>query len=699
MSSGRRLTFLLKANPISRKAWGIRAVGTLVLIWMAVTLFLYFAVHSPLRELIASLFHLESRGCFFCTYQITIGIVMSSLSAFFLIITSLLAGWITTEHLDLLPYEKIVSFVIISLAFLVVPAALLGEFSALLGKGYLQPPYGPLIVSIPAICAVSYGFLKGWRPYFPTLKIERQSFIIAGMTVICIVILLSSIMISLVHPPSGYDSLGYHGPMATFLWKDGNLVSYLDRSPSYWALAHPGTAELWIGLLFIAGGETLGKLGQLPFILLGCAAIYAFTRRLGLQRGASSLAAISYMLIPIVIVQAGLLLNDLVGAGLLMATFVLASAPLEEWNVHRCALIGLGLGLVITTKLAFLPAAAFLGLYVAFFLLTGRRLSTGRKVILRLILMAALFFITIAPWWLRNTIRYGNPIFPVSLPFIGRGISFSSSQNADLAFVPRSIAWLIYPFIEIHDDQSGFGVLFLVFSIIGFIYALKKAHQRPLILFTLLSVVLSLSWWFFSEHFPRFLLPVIGLACAFIPWSIQSIPKSQRRFGYALLIVAAVFSSFVTYHQALLPFARQPLTRVEFYNQVWGVDPAAQSLPETEGILLQTGYAPNLSEYAAYYPLLGNSLQRLVIPADRESNTASIISLMKKNNIQYAYVAANPENLSLVKSLFNSPDFELVTSSMVVKGSPTGPRRSLIRPAMEGEEEMATWRYLFRLRQ
>jgi hypothetical protein len=144
-----------------------------------------------------------------------------------------------------------------------------------------------------------------------------------------------------------------------------------------------------------------------------------------------------------------------------------------------------------------------------------------------------------------------------------------------------------------------------------------------------------------------------------------------------LVAAAAVFSVLVTFDQVLLPLARQPNTRAEFYDRVWGVDPEVALLPETEGLLLHSGYA-NYT-YPAYYPLLGPSLRRVVIPVDTDATTDSIRADMRRAGVQYAYVTTLPESRTTVEAIYDGSQFELVHMSIVEESWRRGTRRYLYR--------------------
>jgi hypothetical protein len=502
------------------------------------------------------------------------------------------------------------------------------------------------------------------------------------------------------HPPTQGDAIGYHAPLAVFLWSDGNLSTFLDRAPDTWALAHPGTAELWYGLLRVAGGERLANLGQLPFALLAAVAVFVFTLRLGLRRGAGLLAALAFLLGPIVVMGVGVQPNDVTGGALLMATIALACAPIATWDRRRLVLIGVGLGLIATTKVALLPSVGALALFVAGAVLwrAGRR--NRRKAVARLLPVALAFAVVAAPWWGRDLARYGNPVYPANLPFIGRGVTLPASERIDTEFVPRPIAWPLYPLLEPQDDRSGFGTLFIVGLIPGLVLAALRARRQPLAVFATVALITLPAWWSYTLHEPRFLLALVGLGFAFVPWSLLALPRRQRRLGIGVLVLAALFSTVVTLDQALVPFAREPTARAAFYDRVWGVDPFVSSLPSSQGLLWYAGFGPP-NEYAAYYPLLGRSLNRRVFPLDSSDtqSTGRIVDRMRKDDVRYAYVSVIPEWQAEVRHIFAPTEFQLVHESAIEVGPNISARRFLYRAVGLKTAGGSIHRYLFRLKE
>ena len=640
---------------------------------------IYIAAHSPLRDIIAAALGLKSRACYFvCADALTFNGAADSLSAWTLIVAAALAAWFVSDWFDGATYERPLIFGIGALAFIVVPAAAIGGFATWTGTSLLRPPLGPLMSAIPALIVVGAGLRFGWRPQWRRYVRRQTPSLTLLVGVLAAGLLLASTLIALMYPPTGYDALAYHAPLAVFLWHDGNLSAFLDRIPRVSTLANPATPQLWYGLLLIAGGERIANLGQLPFALLGSAAACAFTRRMGLRRGAAQLAGGAFLLAPIVVRQSGIQVADVAGAGLLMATISLASAPLVTWKFRRFALLGLALGLVATTKLALLPGVAAMMIFLAGATFWHVRASQRTRVVgLRLAVLTMFFVAVVAPWWLRN-LRYGNPVYPAGIPLIGRGTLLSIDfPRIDREFVPSPVVWPLYPLLEKHSDRSGFGGLFAVGVIFGAAIAVYRSRRQPLLVYAIALAFTLPSWWILTDHDPRFLLALPGLGFAFLPYSLLVIPRQHRRIGAGLFAATAIFSTLVTLDRALLPLLQEPIARSEFYDRVWGIDPLVASLPENDGILLHTGYA-NYT-YPGFYPLLGPSHSRVVIPVDTAATTESIVADMRRASLRYAYVTAAPKSRAIVEGIYDRSQFALVHMSTVNEGWRSGTRRYLYR--------------------
>jgi hypothetical protein len=643
-----------------------------VLPFMALLLALYVAAHSPVLGWLGRGMGLHVGRCYFtCGGWIAGGDLASMAAAWALLLAAAGVAWLQAARLGLASFELPLGFGLLWLGFVALPSAALGAAGWALGVPLLRPPAGPLLAAVPALIALLAG-RSHWRA-LPRPRVRAPRGLAGLLALVAVALLGTTVAITLSHPPTGYDALSYHGPLAVYLWRDGDLGAWLERTPWAWALAHPGTAELWFGLLRLAAGERVASLGQLPFALLGSAAVYAFAMRLGVGRGGARVGGAAFLLAPIVVLQSGSQVNDLAAGALLMTAIALAAAPVAGWSGPRLAVVGLALGLAVTTKLAALPAVVAVAGYVIVASWRSRRLPVLVPGV-----MAGL--LAVGPWWARNLALYGNPIYPAALPLLGRGYVVGDFVRKDAWFVPTPLAWPLYPWFEPHNDMSGFGAVFAVAALVGLGVALAHPRRRaPLLLYGVAVLVALPAWWLLTQHEPRLLLGLFGLGFAFTGRAIAAVPQRRRRAAVLVVGTAAVFSALVTLDQALRPLARQPVDRAEFYDRVWNVDSVTAGLPEREGLLSHTGFA-RLS-YASDYPLLGRRLGRLLYVVDGEMPADSIVAIMRRAGVRYAYLPAGAEAADLVARMYPGDRFELVR-----------------RTTGSGEKLGDVGRYLFRLR-
>ena len=668
---------------------------------MGVALGLYVVLHSPLRGEIAAALGFTASDCYPCGGTPSVERFAESITAFLLVgVAILAAAYLAGLLVDNLA-ERPLAFALLAVALVAVPSSVVGLVGTMLGTGLLRPPVGPLLSALPATVVLVQGLRHGWRPRFPRpRRLGRPDGLALLLGVLGGGLLVGSIVISVSHPPTQGDALSYHAPLAVFFWSDGNLSAFLDRSPDVFALANPGTAELWYGVLRVLGGEHVANLGQAPFALVAANAVGLFAWRLGLRGRAPLLAGLAFLLSPLVVLSLGTQANDLFGSALLMATIALACAPIATWDRRRMTLVGLGLGLTATTKIGLLPGVAGVALFLAVALVRLSRAHGRHGVGVPALLCALAFAVVVAPWWARNLARFDNPVYPGNIPLLGRGILIHTFGRIDTEFVPSALAWPLYPLLEPHDDRSGLGALFAVGVIPGFVLGIRRVRREPLLLYATVTLVTLPAWWMFTLHEPRFLLPSLGLAFAFLPFTLMPLRGRGRRLGAVVLGAAAIFSALVTLTQGLVPSARHPTARAEFYDRVWGVDPVASSLPPDEGLLHYTGYGLPSSDYAAFYPLLGSSQRgRRVVEVDASprDSAESIAATMRRARIRFAYVSATPQFRAAVRRTYNAEYFRLVRESAIVVGDYTAARRYVYR-ATALSDPSGIHRYLFRLR-
>jgi hypothetical protein len=647
-----------------------RLWAALPILVMALVLGAYALVHSPLGQWLER--SLGARpGCLSVCSVSALADMAAQGSAFILIAAALLGAAAVASALRLRGLESAIAFGLLAFALISVPAALVGGIGDLLGVRLLRPPYGPLLASLPALSAIVLGLRSGWRPRVPQVARPRLTPLNVLLGCLALGLLVASASVAISHPPTAEDVLGYHGALSVFFWEDGTLSTFLDRFPDVWTLGHPGLAELWFGLLRVGGGEPLAVLGQLPFIVLASVAITALGRRLGLSLRAAVLGGLALLLAPMLAIQVGVEMNDVVATALVTSLAALIAVPDGEWSVGRAALVGLGLGVMAVTKVDLLPAVAALGVAFLVALVRHRRWSgarapdaRGRNLLpMALAAAAACFLVAVGPWWIRDLLRWGNPVYPTNLPLYGHGISQTLLSHKDAFYVPSRLLWPLFPIIEPLRLDSGLGATFAVALIPGGVMALRRARRWPLAIIGLVLLFHLPIWWLETRHQTRMLVAEVSLLFPLVPFALAGLRPRLATWSAVLLGVAATLSAGLTVTAALAPAAALPVDRTAFYSHQWNADPAVLTLPESDGLLVDVG----CGQLGHVYPLLGPGQRRSVASLPCGASEATILDTMHRYRLTYAFVTVHPKDDLDLAARYPASAFALVEHSTRIR--------------------------------
>ncbi len=203
-----------------------------------------------------------------------------------------------------------------------------------------------------------------------------------------------------------------------------NLSAWLQRN-TLWTLpfqnpglptaTHPGNAEMF-GLWFVlpSHGDQLAYLAMIPFGLLAVLACASIARDLGGEPGWGALCGIGVIAAPhLYRTHAFTLASDLpAAAGLAAGVALLLRARSEPARRSWVILAGLALGLGLGSKYTVLiPIAAVLAWCVVSF-----------KPRSRVLLLLPGLLLLAAPWFVRNLVETGNPVFPQEIKVAGRNL-------------------------------------------------------------------------------------------------------------------------------------------------------------------------------------------------------------------------------------------------------------------------------------
>ncbi|MBI1747616.1 MAG: hypothetical protein HYR55_13655 [Acidobacteria bacterium] len=365
--------------------------------------------------------------------------------------------------------------------------------------------------------------------------------------------LASRVVLSLIPPPSNWDSIWYHLPSVVEWLKSGSL--WVSSEPPYWY--HPRNAELLLAWWLLPfRSDLLASLYSFPILLWLAYSVWALSERLGLSKEWRWFLVLA---LPNLGVMASVVLgtqkNDLLVAALFISalTHLMARNQQAGNDDGRVFLSALALGLLIGTKLNGLIYGLFILLiWLCAMAFKGGSLATIRRAITYYAGGALLGVF----WFARNWFLTGTPLWVVD-PHAPSGQG-QEAMASSLIAGPFSLETLRLLFMDTIQGAGWWPILGLVGSIVVVCWSPLKIstndriRARGVAGLTIASLLAFLATprtgLVTSGHsIIRLGLPFVILALvsffALIHWLTLDWPASRRRWGAAVLSVFVLVPS------------------------------------------------------------------------------------------------------------------------------------------------------------
>ena len=430
----------------------------------------------------------------------------------------------------------------------------------LVGVGFPWSALGALIVlSLPAwalggfavVMALRAGARGRWRGRFMARPVPALPGA-ARVVVAFLMLWLAFLLLYALTPPIQSDGLRYHlaGPQE---YLKAGRVLYL---PAQAFTNFPFLAEMLFLLPMALGSDLAAKGAHWLFLLASGALVALLAGELGGRCGSesdrrrrgvgSALAALLFLTTPATAIVAAWAFTDLS-----VAAFFLAYVhALVRWTRGRerrwLVLAGIMGGGCLGVKYTMVPLVALGGPWVAAMTWVGdagRPAESWRRGLWRLVALAAIVVLTGGAWFAKNAWFTGNPTYPMAWGVFGG--SDWSAENADFymrsalgkgygaqirenpAAIPGILARLPYDtafrwrqnphtgWQGFEDHNIGVGYLLLTpFLLAWLAWAVWRWRRDPASALVALFLIAYCVLWFGAYHSNRFLIPVLGLACA-----------------------------------------------------------------------------------------------------------------------------------------------------------------------------------------
>ena len=312
-------------------------------------------------------------------------------------------------------------------------------------------------------------------------------------------------------PATNFDALNYHIGVPEIYIRAQGIIPVIENQNSF--LAH--YAEMLYTLALLLTGQPLPGLLHLLFSLLSAGFAYSMARKFSSFQ-TSMISAILFYSAPFVAFQAGIPKNELFMAAYcaaaMLATYEWYKKNNRKWLLIASLMIGFAVGI----KTSALPILFPLGIVII--LLSFYRNRLRLPFVLDMAVLAT-FILPCLPWFLRDFLWSGNPIYPV--PFL-------------IDIFPLKNGWE-YPFFPERTYQPVGNMITLLFRLNSNCGMLCK--ETP-------GVAMA------------------GLPLLFLPWAYGfSVDKRKKKelLGIFIYALFTVYFSFLTMKSARYSISIYPV--------------------------------------------------------------------------------------------------------------------------------------------
>ena len=359
-------------------------------------------------------------------------------------------------------------------------------------------------------------------------------------------------MIHALGPAWDYDGLMYHLPGPTYFLANHRILPNLEN----WYVNGPFTVEMLFTYGLAHGDVVFAKLIHYALGWLYVTSAVAVARRwLGTRE--AWLSAVILMGIPTLPIWAAFAYVDL---GWASFEFLAAASALVWWQTGSrrwLLLAGLLAGLAMGSKYTGLAGFAALSFLVA---VMGWRAGL-RRLLGNVSLFAGVAAVVASPWYLKNWLWFGNPVYPLYLGGPGwdaERLRLYMAYLGSFGAGKTLTDWILLP-LNIYARNAQFGAVMnqidvpsLLFPLL-ILYPLRRVPRvlSPLLAFAAGRTVL----WALSSQQTRFLLPVFpALAVATAHLVNGLVPRRPGRMPWHFFLptLAVALSGLTLFYQVVV---------------------------------------------------------------------------------------------------------------------------------------------------
>jgi hypothetical protein len=502
----------------------------------------------------------------------------------------------------------------------------------LLLTGFAGLLYPPVVLSV--LVAVVVATQREWRALFSRARMEWAAHLPFSrserLLLIALALIVLPMFLGALTPPTDVDALGYHlvAP-ALFLSRHAVVASFDNIGVNY-----PINVDLLYLFGLAAGSDIVAQLIHFAFAVIVSMGILAFAMRY-LNRRIGLVGMVAFWLSPLVGLEASAPLIDL---GQTLYEFLAVYAFFiwrDSREPRRMVLIGAMIGFALSSKYL---AVVGLAVLVLFVVVDSFRSASPRLGVRNSVILVCVAIVIASPWYLKNLIWLGNPMYPFFLGnygidgnirppggsfgglsgFVGMGVGHG--LDALLLF-----PWNVYVHWQFFGSPMNRGGPTLLFLFLPLYLLLPK---RTIIQWLLVFCAIRFAtWWVYVQNL-RYLVvifPWLGLISAYVVSELADRARASLRFGLALMVgfgcLIGIFLQWgflIVLRQDAVPFLTGAISRDRYLDENLLSYPATRfmntRLPVDARILA-------IGDWRVYYN------RRQVIMDDAHTNWVELLAL------------------------------------------------------------------------
>jgi hypothetical protein len=462
---------------------------------------------SGTGEMAQALFHL---GSVIAALGVAVGIIFS----FALLGRSIRLALPTIEWSPMINMLWDLFIGVTSAAFITTVLGMLGFYNSLVITGLLGA--GPLL-NLRKLDALR----SPWEALCELVSSLREQ----GFLGLIPVITLAIVILPTATPEIFYDALYYH---LGLIWQD-LIAGELQWRPGVVHSAFPAYLDVLFGIGLWVGGAGAAKFFNLLLFLLGWCATAAFVHEVMRDKQSALVSAVTVSTIPGVVIMSTMCAIDaaLIGfaaAAALAIARMRSSKPDELTRLSVLAAICAG----------FVAGSKYTGLWLVAALALSILTSLGpRRSARPASLFLATAMVVAGPWYLRNLLLTGDPIYPVLSGLLDNGNAQWAIERLRRDVPSLGLSWASLKALAVglvhNPERFGAGAETGLLMPLGIGALLAGAWRFPLLRPWTVALAAYTGLWLSQSSVVRYLYPIFPLSALGVAWVSHSILKRWRR--------------------------------------------------------------------------------------------------------------------------------------------------------------------------